>query len=197
MARIDHTNCLHPRTPAGRAACRKAGIGQEAADIAPLSGAKATRVPNSRIEADCPGGDGHDDHMALNGECPWCGAGKAAEMSDGDVDALLLAPAPKRPRKAATRALKAPHDLADVPHAFGSVIRWAWEAGFEVRTANPYNDTERRVEITSEHGWLTLVWKAATPNGINGSFWRPQGSSVTSKLMSVNVGIDRLKGEWE
>lgn len=25
MTRIDHTNCPHPRTPAGRAACRKAG----------------------------------------------------------------------------------------------------------------------------------------------------------------------------
>jgi hypothetical protein len=25
MARIDHTACTHPRTPAGRAACRKSG----------------------------------------------------------------------------------------------------------------------------------------------------------------------------
>lgn len=25
MARMDHTNCTHPRTPAGRAACRKSG----------------------------------------------------------------------------------------------------------------------------------------------------------------------------
>jgi hypothetical protein len=32
-------------------------------------------APAPRADAmACPGGDGHDDHLALNGECPWCGA---------------------------------------------------------------------------------------------------------------------------
>lgn len=32
MARIDHTNCTHPRTPAGRKACRNAGTAAPAPD---------------------------------------------------------------------------------------------------------------------------------------------------------------------
>lgn len=40
MARIDHTNCTHPRTPAGRRACRAA---------APV----ATKVVNGEIRATC------------------------------------------------------------------------------------------------------------------------------------------------
>lgn len=32
MARIDHTNCTHPRTPAGRRGCRAAGTAAPAPD---------------------------------------------------------------------------------------------------------------------------------------------------------------------
>lgn len=32
MTRIDHTNCNHPRTPAGRRACRASGVAVPAVD---------------------------------------------------------------------------------------------------------------------------------------------------------------------
>ena len=102
-----------------------------------------------------------------------------------------------QPRQARTRTLRAPHDLVDVPAAFGAVIRWAWEHDLPVGTAEPYNDHERRVIIASDHGWLTLVWKDQTPYGVHASWWRPKGSSVATRLMAVNVGLDRLNGDVE
>lgn len=183
MARIDHSNCSHPRTPAGRAGCRKAGTWQEAAGIKPLKANKPT---------DCPGGDGHDEHLALNGECPWCGAVKPAEKPRKARSTRGGTDAPDAGRSARTRALKAEHDLADVPHVFTAVIRWAWERGLEVRTANPYNETERRIEIKASQGVGTLVWRHTNPNGINGQFWRPNDTSVTSRVSTVNELMRRM-----
>lgn len=48
---MDHTNCTHPRTPAGRAACRKAGgPGQVSTptQAAPKATTPATRTPGTK-----------------------------------------------------------------------------------------------------------------------------------------------------
>jgi hypothetical protein len=78
---------------------------------------------------------------------------------------------------------------AEVPHVFSNAIRHAWEHGWQVRSADPYNDTEKRVTITSDHGQLALVYKSANPNGVWGVFWRPAGSSLTSRIEAAEVGI--------
>jgi len=101
------------------------------------------------------------------------------------------------PVQTRTRAIKAPHDLVDVPHAFRHVIDWAWENDLAVRTGPTFNDNERTIVIESDHGWLTLIWRTSTPHGIHGSSWRSRGTSVAQKLMTVNVGLDRLKGNVE
>jgi hypothetical protein len=43
-----------------------------------------TAATATATQATCPGGqDAHDEHLVLNGECPWCGAGHNAD--DGDI----------------------------------------------------------------------------------------------------------------
>jgi hypothetical protein len=96
------------------------------------------------------------------------------------------------PAKTRTRTLKAPHDLADVPAPFGAVIRHAWKQGWAVKTGDPYNDTERRIVITSHSRELSLVWRATTPFGVHGVFMRPLSSSVTQKLDTLNEALSYM-----
>lgn len=78
---------------------------------------------------------------------------------------------------------------AEVPHVFSGAIREAWSKGWKVTSAHPYNDTEKRVEITSDRGTVALVYKAANPNGVWGVFWRATNETITHRITDAPVGI--------
>lgn len=175
-----HDNCDHPRDPKGRAWCRANG--------GPGSGAVWGSVPDteSTMRAARAGnikGVAERTARTLRGEMP--------QPTRKRTGRTVTNPGPVQTR---TRAIKAPHDLADVPHAFRHVIDWAWENDLPVRTGPTFNDNERTIVIESEHGWLTLIWRTSTPHGIHGSSWRSRGTSIAQKLMTVNDGLERLRG---
>jgi hypothetical protein len=115
--------------------------------------------------------------------------------------------APQRPAKAVKRsggtrnhtgrAIRNTGDLGAlaVPHVFGSVIRWAWDHGHPVHTGNTYNDDDRTVIIVSPHGYLTLTWRGTQPNGVHAVAYRPGGTSVWTRLTTINEGIRALDGK--
>lgn len=135
-----------------------------------------------------------------------CRAGRSFEPREAVVQSGPLAGATVRLVDVAPRrqpvsknvkpfSIKNEGDLAaEVPHVFSTAIRHAWEKGWEVRSGHPYNDTEKRIVITSDQGALALVYKAGTP-GVNGVFWRPWNTSVTRRLTVGPVianGITKL-----
>src|SRR5687768_2343416 len=138
---MSHESCDHPRTPAGRAACRKSG-GSGAA--APKPAGKARLV----------------------GVEPLSARGKVRRGPRVDQPSSR------------TRGIRAEHDLVDVPHVFSNIIRASWSAGYEVQTGHPYNLDQRRIIISSDRGWLTLVWRSSQPFGITLAQWRPKGTSI-------------------
>jgi hypothetical protein len=155
MATINHANCDHPRTPAGRAACRKAG--------------------------------GPDATMAAKPKTV------GVVKTDGTAGRMIVAPRGRGRRAAGAdmkpRALRNEGDLAyGVPHVFSNAIRAAWDAGWDVRTGQPYNDAEKRVEIVSPAGTASFVYRGDN-HGVWGVFWRPADSSVTSCITDAEVGI--------
>lgn len=86
-------------------------------------------------------------------------------------------------------AIRNEGDLADgVPHVFSGAIRKAWDEGWVVRSAHPYNDTEKRVEVKSDHGTVTLVYKAGNER-VWGVFWRATNEVITHRITEAEVGI--------
>lgn len=86
-------------------------------------------------------------------------------------------------------AIRNEGDLADgVPHVFSGAIRKAWDMGWDVRSAHPYNDTEKRVEVKSDHGTVTLVYKAGNER-VWGVFWRATSEVITHRITEAEVGI--------
>lgn len=86
-------------------------------------------------------------------------------------------------------AIRNEGDLADgVPHVFSGAIRKAWDMGWDVRSAHPYNDTEKRVEVKSDHGTVTLVYKAGNER-VWGVFWRAHNETITHRIEAAEVGI--------
>jgi hypothetical protein len=235
---MSHADCDHPRTPAGRAACRKAGgpsaTGLLVHDLDP--------PPDYDTEGDHPESPPPPWHRTCEGS-----VGTRYEVGDVSVgDAGLTArpavvdkvtgrtvkvyrrteralatahaqrlnEAPEKPAEAPsrrggtrrkalvgearTRAVEHEHDLVNVPAAFGTVIRWAWDHNLGVRTGLPFNETERQIVIQSEHGWLTLVWRAGQPFGVTAVWWRPYDTSVQKRLMTVQQGLTALEsGVWD
>lgn len=163
---MSHRDCDHESTPKARAKCRS------------MQAALDRGVANMKLDAE-----------------PQLSKREQARLSDLQNRQVkprtVVNDGPKQSR---TRAIKAPHDLVDVPHAFRHVIDWAWENDLAVRTGPTFNDNERTIVIESDHGWLTLIWRTSTPHGIHGSSWRSRGTSVAQKLMTVNDGLERLRG---
>lgn len=160
---MSHADCDHPRTPAGRAACRAAGGPRPTGEHIDVTGPRLAETKRSPIVAVAPRG--------------------RARRAPAVVDAK-------------PRAIRTIGDMPNVPHVFSSAITAAWENGWDVRTGHPYNDTEKRVLITSAHGELALVWRDGTPHVVWGVFWRPGKSSITHRLTTgpiVSNGIVKLQ----
>lgn len=93
--------------------------------------------------------------------------------------------------------LRAIHDLADVPHVFGNVIRLAWDREYQVTVGEQFTEGDRRVVIHASHGEVSLVWRESNPTGVNGVFFRPYNSSLTQKVSTVNGALRLAEGEEE
>lgn len=83
--------------------------------------------------------------------------------------------------------------MPDVPHAFANVIRLAWERGWDVRTGHPYTDDQRNVTISGDAGVVTLTWRSSAPFGVHAVSFRPKGTSVTSRVETVNEAIRQME----
>lgn len=164
---MSHDDCDHPRTPASRAACRK----------------DRTR---------------HGIAQGMDRQQP---RERRQRSTKGGIPAGYVR-TPDAPRKAASEQLKRPgtylrntHDLADVPRVFSRPIHAAWDNGWHVRVGERYNDLERRVELLTPYGVVSLVWRDSNPNGVHGVFWRRLGSSTTHRIDNVNQSIRLGAGE--
>jgi hypothetical protein len=168
---MSHADCDHPRTPAGRAACRKAGN---------TGTAKIRVVQRTK-------GDG--------------GVVKATQkaMADAGVSGTpkrrrsAVSVDLKRP---GTR-LRGNHDLADVPRVFMRAINAAWENDWEVIVGETFDHTSRRIIVRAEHGDINLAWSSANPNGLQRVAFRPAGTSVTSVVSTLNGALRLAMGEDE
>jgi hypothetical protein len=142
---------------------------------------------------------GHD-HPATSA------ARAACRRAGGTPEAMVEAPQKAaKARSPRTPSVGTPHrritstgDLGGlaVPHVFGNVIRHAWGQEWDVRTGDTYTDDQRTVVISSDHGWLTLTWRGIQPMGVSGVSYRPKGTSVWTKLATINDGIRALDGHW-
>lgn len=162
---MSHANCTHPRTPAGRAACRKAG------------GPGATTTP-TKVEGLAKVTDGK---------------GKLVDWQvTPELVAKLDAKAKEKTKKNVKRPgtqIKGTPDMADVPQAFTLAIKTAHDKGWVVRAGEPYNDTERRLEVFAPHGTINLVWLASNPHGVHAVSFRAKDSSVWTRCVSVSAAF--------
>lgn len=199
---MSHADCDHPRTPAGRAACRKAGGPRPTTPRCPNDGTVLDFMSDGEMGhcAKC-GDEWHIDglHKAGLVEPPTCEGSVEAPQKPVDVPTKRRGTRRKAlVGEARTRVVEHEHDLVNVPAAFGTVIRWAWDHNLGVRTGLPFNETERQIIIQSEHGWLTLVWRAGQPFGVTAVWWRPCDTSVQKRLMTVQQGLTALEsGVWD
>lgn len=174
---MSHANCTHPRTPAGRAACRKLGGPGAAAAATPIPAIMSDEDKATRAE------------VLVDGVHP-SRSFKRSRKATGTPTPTNTTPTP---RKAGSMALKRSGtqlrtvaDMADVPHVFANAIKEAWNLKWVVRVGEPFNDTERRVEVFGTHGVITLVWSNTNPSDV-GVFFRPANSSVISRVKTGKV----------
>lgn len=163
---MDHSNCDHPRTPAGRAACRKARAG----GAQPAAKTPTVRVrPTEHADGCIYAGDPH------NGRCI--------------VKTTTTPRASTKDLKRPGTKIKGTPDMADVPRAFVVALTSARELGWTTRVGEVYNEAERRIEIFGTHGVITLVWSASNPDGLQAFSFRPNNSSVSARTVSVSAAF--------
>lgn len=162
---MSHENCSHPRTPAGRAACRKAGG----------PGASAGSTPTPAHADGCISAP-HKGRCIVKTVTPAVPTPRTPNKTKRDL---------KRPGT----QIRAVADMADVPHAFATAIKSAHELGWVVRAGEPYNDTDRRIEIFGTHGTIMLVWSNTNPSGLQAFSFRPKDSSVATRTVSVSAAF--------
>jgi hypothetical protein len=169
-----HENCEHPRTPAGRAWCRANG--------GPGSGAVWGSLADNE---------------------PTMKAARAGKLGKPYVVAV---PAPDqdavqrqldnalgvttKPRKRTSSKVS----IADLPRIFRTAVDWATDNGLTVEPRDGRNDSVL-VQITNPAtGILTLTYSRATPDGVHAVSFRPNGTSITSRVTNVNEGLAKVKG---
>lgn len=172
---MSHETCTHPRTPAGRAACRKAG------------GPGAVR---------CTCNDYPEDGSVLihSHTCPM----KAVSVAKNGpslaevINASAKTPGPKSRVAKMARTTTRKVNLADMPGVFRTVVKWAEDHGCDVTTSTIRE--QNMVHVSGTPGTLTLTWSPVTPEGVHAVSFRPHGTSVTSRVATVNDGLAKLKG---
>lgn len=152
---ISHADHDHPNTPAGRAACRKAAATVNAALVL----GNPSNPPQITVVP--------------------------RKRGDGGVVKGMKAARPPVDLKRPGTHLRTIGDLPDVPRMLAHGARMAWEKGWEVTIGEKFNDLEARIIIKGDLGEIAMVWKPSLPNGVWGIFFRPDGSSVTHRIDSV------------
>lgn len=172
---MSHADCDHPRTPAGRAACRRGnpdlprvGLSNELDRLA----GKPRRIVATHHPL-CKQPEGHNT--------PGC------PVPTG-TPAVVTTPA-KRRRSAASGQLKRPGthirtigDLPDVPRMLAHGCRIAWQHGWDVVVGHDFNDAEKRIVITGDVAEVALVWRPSLPHGVWGVFVRKHKTSITHRV---------------
>lgn len=168
---MSHDRCNHPRTPAGRAACRKAQADRTAAiqaHVDDIVGAPPI------VRRNQPGEFG-----------PWGPEGRP-ERSAKAMKFTVEPRTTKRTPRRASVDLKRPGSritsiahMADVPHVFSAAIKVAWDLDWDVVVGAVFKDDHRLVTIRGVAGDVYLAWSSANPNGLQRVSFRPAKSSIT------------------
>jgi hypothetical protein len=162
---MSHESCTHPRTPKGRAWCRANG--------GPGSGAVWGSLP--------------DNEPTM-------------------VAARTGAKTPRPPRQVAVKVVTTPDApvttprtrgtgsdiLATLPGVFAVAADWA-RANSCLVTTSTVKD-QRMVHLTNNVGRVTLTWRPATPDGVWRVSFKPDNSSITSQVATVNDALALLRG---
>jgi hypothetical protein len=162
---MSHAGHMHPATPAGRAACRKAmaTTGEPA---------RGTPIPRGRI-------DQVTDTM-IGARFPRKRAGKGPQTA-------VQATTPRTPTR--TRRAR----FGDVPDAFTPLMGEAYAVGWSVSEplVNPNRDGEYSIKVRSDHGTVYAIWH---DDGAIGLQWRSARTSVVRRIATVQQGMEYLRG---
>lgn len=168
---MSHANCDHPRTPAGRAACRQLRTKME------------------------PMTDHEIDGVILSPK-PGRGSSTRTINSPGVVTGTKRARKPssvalKRPNT----HLRTIGDLPDVPRMLAFGCRLAWDAGWDVVTGPTFNDNEKTIIVNGPVAEITLIWRPSTPDGVWGVRIRPHKHSISSKVADIKTAFRMAGGD--
>lgn len=82
--------------------------------------------------------------------------------------------------------------LATLPGVFRTAADWA-RANSCLVTTSTVKD-QRMVHLTNKVGRVTLTWRPATPEGVWAVSFKPDASSITTKMDTVNDALAKLRG---
>ena len=185
---MSHADCDHPRTPAGRAACRKG-------NRTPGHDPRCTAPNHNHRKCIVPAVDHTEDwaRSASRKRKP-----RGADTRDpvqrlrDHQKALLDHPSTAKRLKARTGDLKRPGtrlrtigDLPDVPRMLAHGCRIAWDHDWEVKVGHQFNDNEKRIVIDGDVCEVSLVWRPSLPDGVWGVFVRK--TSITHR---IDAGVE-------
>lgn len=132
---MSHANCTHPRTPAGRAACRKLGV-----HLATVAAPDVT------------------PEIKITGPVARRMARTAAKVDAARTTPKLSA---KNMKKTGTH-LRTEADMADMPRLLGHGVRVAWARGMSVTVGPVFREDERIVVAHGTHAMVYMTWRPGT-----------------------------------
>jgi hypothetical protein len=161
---INHADCTHPRTPAGRAACRRLAALKETPGVRRARELREGRRRATLSDASPTGRIRHHEPPPPQG-----------------------VPGPTGQLKRPGTHLRTIGDLPDVPRMLAHGCRIAWKHGWDVVVGHQFNDYEKRIVVTGDVAEVALVWKPSLPHGVWGVFVRKHGHPITHR---VEAGVD-------
>lgn len=208
---MSHADCDHPRTPAGRASCRRRAILADrdgnAARVAPptphdeMEAARLTGTLGFLVTPEQVAEDRRQQEAVRATDAGQPRRARKARGADtrdpvqrlrDHQKALLAHPSTVKRLKARTGDLKRPGtrlrtigDLPDVPRMLAHGCRIAWDHDWEVKVGHQFNDDEKRIVIDGDVCEVSLVWKPSLPDGVWGVFVRK--TSITHR---IDAGVE-------
>jgi hypothetical protein len=162
---VNHAGHNHPATPAGRAACRKAGGATP--NKAPVTKAKAKSLGKRMVE------------HAASDEVP------TPKKIKGDTEQAWRVP---------LTAIPDGSSLLGMPAYVVEFIKLAWRSEWRVDVGPVWHkDGRRSIRVSTYRGEVTVRW-TREGNGITSAVWSSD-VDATDQLSSLNEGIRKLKGE--
>lgn len=176
---MSHESCTHPRDPKGRAWCRANG--------GPGSGAVWGSLPDNEPTM----------VAARTGrKKPVLGEQAAEIRANREPKPIAVTrPAinPQRVAKAVTPVTTTGLGiLTTLPGVFRVAADWA-RSNLCLVTTYMIKD-QKMVCLTNARGKMTMTWRPSLPDGVWAVSFKPDNSSVTTKLGTVNEGLELLRG---